>query len=87
VTIRSNGLDISIRLPVVGTETYGARPSAVALTRLFPMQMKRRGVERRRVVGDHSRSEAVVDLPLLKPVVRAHRWFDELSTGKAKSLA
>jgi hypothetical protein len=51
------------------------------------MQMKRRGVERRRVVGDHSRSEAVVDLPLLKPVVRAHRWFDELSTGKAKSLA
>jgi site-specific DNA recombinase len=51
------------------------------------MQLKRRGVELRLIVGDHNRSAATVDLPLLKAVARAHRWFDELSTGKAGSLA
>ena len=51
------------------------------------MQLMRRGVELRTIVGDHDRSEAIVDLALLKAVARAHRWFDELSTGKAKSLA
>ena len=30
---------------------------------------------------------ATVDQPLLKAVARAHRWFDELSSGKASSLA
>jgi hypothetical protein len=33
------------------------------------------------------RSAATVDLPLLKAVARAHRSFDEISTGKASSLA
>src|SRR5262249_18598020 len=51
------------------------------------MRIKRRGVERRLIVGDHDRSEGIVDLALLKAVARAHRWFDELSTGKANSLA
>ncbi len=51
------------------------------------MQLKRRGVELRLIVGDRHRSAATVDLPLLKAVARAHRWFDEISTGKAKSLA
>jgi hypothetical protein len=41
----------------------------------------------RLIVGDRNRSAATVDLSLLKAVARAHRWFDELSTGKARSLA
>jgi hypothetical protein len=56
VILRSDGLDISMRLPLAGTEKHGARPSAVALNRLFPMQIKRRGVERRLI---DSVSEAV----------------------------
>jgi hypothetical protein len=51
------------------------------------MQLKRRGVELRLVVGDHNCLAAIVDLSLLKAVARAHRWFDEISTGKARSLA
>jgi site-specific DNA recombinase len=75
-------------LPIAGTEKSRAQLSdAVAITRSFPMQLKRRGVELRLVVGDHDCSAATVDLPLLKVVARAHRWFDELSTGKASSLA
>ena len=51
------------------------------------MQLKRRGVELRLIVGDHNRSAATVDLALLKAVARAHRWFDQISTGQARSLA
>ena len=51
------------------------------------MQMKRRGVELRLIMGNQNRSAVNVDLSLVKAVARAHRWFDEISSGKAKSLA
>jgi site-specific DNA recombinase len=88
VELKCDGMGVSIKLPIADTEKSQAQLSdAVAITRSFPMQLKRRGVELRLVVGDHNRSAATVDLPLLKAVARAHRWFDELSTGKASSLA
>jgi len=88
VELKCDGMGVSIKLPIAGTETSRDQLSgAVAITRSFPMQLKRRGVELRLVVGDHNRSAATVDLPLLKAVARAHRWFDEISTEKASSLA
>jgi DNA invertase Pin-like site-specific DNA recombinase len=88
VELKSEGMAVSIKLPITGTEKSRTQLSdEVAITRSFPMQLKRRGVELRLIVGDHNRSAATVDLPLLKAVARAHRWFDELSTGKASSLA
>jgi site-specific DNA recombinase len=79
---------VSIKLPVADKEKSRAQaPDEVAITRSFPMQLKRRGVELRLIVSDHNRSAATVDLPLLKAVARAHRWFDEISTGRASSLA
>src|SRR5262249_16478074 len=71
--------------PIAGTEKSRAQHSSeIAITRSFPMQLKRRGVELRLIVGDHNRSAATVDLPLLKAIARAHSWFDELSSGEAK---
>ncbi len=88
VELKCDGMGVSIKLPIADTEKSRNQFSdAVAITRSFPMQLKRRGVELRLVVGDHNRSAASVDLPLLKVVARAHRWFDEISTGKARSLA
>jgi hypothetical protein len=87
VELKSDGIRVSIELPIVGAEKSGAQPDQVAIARWFPMQLKRRGVELRLIVGDYNRSAAIVDLPLVKAVARAHRWFDELSTGKSKSLA
>ncbi len=88
VELKCDGMGVSIKLPIADTEKSRNQFSdAVAITRSFPMQLKRRGVELRLVVGDHYRSAASVDLPLLKVVARAHRWFDEISTGKASSLA
>jgi site-specific DNA recombinase len=88
VELKCDGMGVSIKLPIDSTEKSRAQlPDEVAITGSFPMQLKRRGVELRLIVGDHNRSAANVDLPLLKAVARAHRWFDEISTGKASSLA
>jgi site-specific DNA recombinase len=88
VELKADGIRVSIKLSIAGAEKSRAQLSdQVAIARWFPMQLKRRGVELRLIVGDHNRSAAVVDLSLLKAVARAHRWFDELSTGKARSLA
>ena len=88
VELKSDGIRVSIKLPIAGAEKSRAQlPDQVAIARSFPMQLKRRGVELRLIVGDQNRSAAIVDLSLLKAVARAHRWFDEISTGKARSLA
>ncbi len=88
VELKSDGIRVSIKLPIAGAEKSRAHlPDQVAIARSFPMQLKRRGVELRLIIGDHNRSAAIVDLSLMKAVARAHRWFDEISTGKARSLA
>jgi len=88
VELKSDGIRVSIKLPLAGGEKSRAHvPVQVAIARWFPMLLKRRGVELRLIVGDRNRSAAIVDLSLLKAVARAHRWFDELSTGTARSLA
>ena len=88
VELKADGIRVSIKLPIAGVEESPAQlPDQVAITRSFPMQLKRRGVELRLIVGDHKRSAALVDLALLKAVARAHRWFDQISSGQARSLA
>ena len=88
VDLKSDGIKVSIKLPIAGAEKSRAHlPDQVAIARSFPMQLKRRGAELRLILGDHNRSAAIVDLSLLKAVARAHRWFEEISTGKARSLA
>jgi hypothetical protein len=63
-------------VPIADTDKSRAQLSdAVAITRSFSVQLKRRGIELRLIVGNHSRSVATGDLPLLKAVTRAHRWF------------
>ena len=58
---------------------------SIFLSRLLPMQMKRRGVEMRMVLeGDSTPSR--VDLPLLKAVARARRWSQDLIAGRVQSV-
>jgi site-specific DNA recombinase len=73
VELKCDGMRVSIKLPIADTERSAVKSSdEVAITRSFPMQLKRRGVELRLIVGDHNRLAATVDLPLLKAVARAH---------------
>jgi hypothetical protein len=88
VELQSDGMRVSLKLPVPPTVSSQDKPRIeVVLTRSFPMQMKRRGAELRLIVGDRRRSAATIDLSLLKAVARAHRWFNEISSRKARSLA
>jgi site-specific DNA recombinase len=88
VELKSDGIGVSIKLSIAGAEKSRAQlPDHVEMARWFPMQLKRRRVELRLIVGDHNRSAAIVDLSLLKAVARAHRWFGELSAGNVRSLA
>src|ERR1700681_3428802 len=75
VELKSDGIRVSIKLPIAGAEKSRAPPTdQVAIARSFPIQLKRLGVELRLIVGDHNRSTARVDLSLFKAVARAHRW-------------
>ena len=54
----------------------------------IPARIQRRGVEMRWVVGDAQEGLGAPrpDPALIKAVVRAHRWFDDLVSGRARSL-
>jgi hypothetical protein len=80
VVVRELGGDVASSLSISGLFVFSDTP-------MYLSAVARRGVEVRLIVGDHYRSAPVVDLSLVKAVARAHRWFDELSTGKASSLA
>jgi hypothetical protein len=73
VELKSDGVNVSIKLPIPGGEKSRSQVSEIAITRSFPMKLKRRGIELRLIVGDHDRSAGAVDLPLSKAVARAHR--------------
>jgi site-specific DNA recombinase len=54
VELRSDDIRVSIKLVIPAAEKSWARlPAQLALARSFPMQLKRRGVELRLIVGDH----------------------------------
>ena len=57
------------------------------MTQFFAMRMKRRGVEMRLIIGGADAPPRKPDPSLLKAIALAHRWFEELTSGRATSLA
>ncbi len=55
----------------------------------IPTRIRRRGVERRLVLGGGERdsSDARVDPALVKAIVRGRQWFEQLASGRARSFA
>ena len=58
----------------------------VKLEKTTPMQMRRRGCEMRLVIGGSTAANTHYDSTLVKSIARAHVWFQELTSGKTKSL-
>ena len=59
--------------------------SKAVIIRDIPMQMKRRGMEMRLIIG--GTGPARVDQTLLKTIVRAHKWFNDLVSGRVRNMA
>jgi hypothetical protein len=60
---------------------------SLALSRFVPMEIRRRGVELRRVLNSEQQNTQKADRALLKVIARARCWFDDLITGQVNSMA
>ena len=88
VELSRDGLRLSLKLPMPAAGAGNDLPWAdTIVTRFIPLQLKRRGAELRLIVPDAHTPRPKVDLALLKAVGRARRWFDQLTSGRAASLA
>ena len=83
VELRQDGIRLTLSLASLVVPEVDA--NAVTIVRDIPMQMKRRGVEMRLIIG--GTGPARVDQTLLKTIVRAHKWFNELVSGRVHNMA
>ncbi len=88
IELSRDGLRLSLKVPMpaIGAENDPTCRDAI-VTRFIPLQIKRRGVELRLAIAGAHTQRPKVDLALLKALGRARRWFDQLSSGEATSLA
>ena len=87
VELHQEGIRLAIRLPITNTAKPTANiPSDLLLTRQIPLKVKRRGFELRLIIGAGSGASPRVDSTILKAIARAHRWFDDLVSGRSASM-
>ena len=84
VDLVREGIRILLKLPIAEEDRSGTTRH-VALAKLIPLQLKRRGVETRMVLAGEA-TPSRVELPLLKAVARARRWALELISGQVNSV-
>jgi site-specific DNA recombinase len=84
--LRQDGIRLSIRLPIRVSGKPAARAAThLSLTRQIPLRVRRRGNEMRLIIGSSGLSPRI-DLMILKATARAHRWFDDLVSGRSVSM-
>jgi len=90
---RGRALDLVERVDLGSDEiTIGINLSSLSggtemvIRQIVAARIKRRGVEMRLVLDGTGTGTAKQDPALIKAVVRAHKWFDDLLSGRAKSL-
>ena len=84
VDLMREGIRILLKLPIAAVDRSGTTHH-IALARLIPLQLKRRGVETRMVLAGEA-TPSRVELPLLKAVARARRWALELISEQVNSV-
>ena len=77
-------LDLNMPIPCGGPGSK-SQHKVLHVFRFVPLKVKRRGVEMRLIIngGDEPRKP---DPALLKAVARAREWFEELASGRVRSL-
>jgi len=81
------GIRVSLKLPI-GTEVQqGENTSELTVTRVSPMQIRRRGFEMRLVIRGSRAPAPLIDLALMKANVRGRQYSDDLLAGRVESVA
>ena len=84
--LTDEGIRLGLNIPVpCGGPGSASLPKVLHLFRFVPLKVKRRGVEMRLIIngGDEPRKP---DPALLKAFARARGWFEELASGRVRSL-
>jgi hypothetical protein len=76
---------IRLKLSLTSLIAQEVKDNPVIIVHDIPMTMKRRGIEMRLIIN--GAGPARVDPTLLKTIVRAHKWFNDLATGRTKNMA
>jgi hypothetical protein len=74
-------------IPAAGGPSIGEPTDDAVLSFTLPAQALRLGRQVRFVMGEVQSSERRVDPGLLRLVADAHRWFDDLTSGRATTIA
>ncbi len=85
-TLTDEGIRVGLKLPIPSGRPNGALTQKnLDLFRFVPLKVKRRGVEMRLIIngGNEPRNP---DPALLKALARSRGWFEELSSGRVRSL-
>jgi site-specific DNA recombinase len=85
--LHQDGIRLAIRLPIrTSVKSTASATTHLSLTRQIPLRVRRRGNEMRLVIGGGSRLAPRIDSTILKATARAHRWFDDLVSGRSVSM-
>jgi site-specific DNA recombinase len=86
VELRRDGMQITLNLRgLLPADRFPAGGADLRMTRLVPLQMKRRGVETRLVLPGEAVTVPRTDPALLRALTRGYQWFDELAAGTVSS--
>ena len=86
VHLRDDGISVTLKIQVPCSREGVRTNSIFNLSRFVPLRMKRRGVETRIIITEGEDLPRKVDPALLKAVARAKSWFEELASGRVRSL-
>src|SRR5208282_5879404 len=82
--IAKDGIRLSIRVPLQENGQSSIPGDTFFFKRHVPLQVRRRGIEMRLVVGGGP--DPKIDSAILKAVARANQWLTELLSGRSRSL-
>ena len=86
VELRREGMQITLNLrALLPSDRFPAGGTNLRMTRLVPLQMRRRGIETRLVIPGEEVAVPRRDPALLRALARGYQWFAELAAGTAVS--
>jgi hypothetical protein len=83
VQLQSDGITLTLSLDAI-IQNSDPDTSPIIITKTIPMQMKRRGIEMRMIVTDIK--PVKTDPTLIRTIIKAHGWLEELLSGKVATL-